>query len=91
MIYIKLTETMFKEEFNAVRPGSFTDAGLSALFCYLDDSDDWELDVIAICCEFTQYDSIEAACFAYGMTDEELEDNTLVLRADDGSVVMHDF
>lgn len=53
---------------------------------------DCELDVIAICRDFSQYGSIEAALEEYQLDDrEELEDHTMVLDCDDGSVIIQNF
>ena len=91
MIYIRLTEQDFIREFTDIRPGAFSNAGLVALYDFLNDSDDWELDVIAICCEFTQYDSPKDAGAVYGMEEDELRDNTLVIDCEDGTVIIQDF
>lgn len=55
----------FRDAFAAIRPGSFTYEGLGALYNYLenlseDTEEDIELDVIALCCEFTEYSEDEA-------------------------------
>lgn len=43
--------------------GNFTNEGLSALFQYLEENEQenkpYELDVIGLCCEFCEYESIE--------------------------------
>lgn len=58
MIYQSITETMFRDAFRSLRPDNFSYDGLSALYNYLtdlsDDCGDIELDVIAICCDFSQ-------------------------------------
>ena len=57
----------FREAFAALRPDNFSRPGLSALFEYLQElerdlGEEQELDVIAICCDWTEYaDPIEAA------------------------------
>jgi hypothetical protein len=62
MIYETITETQFMDAFKAIRPNNFSYEGLSALYDYLEElSEDEpvELDVIAICCEFTEYNSLD--------------------------------
>ena len=45
----------FVNEFRAIRPQNFSYEGLEKIFNYLEESDsDMELDVIAICCDFSQ-------------------------------------
>ena len=55
----------FHDAFQAIRPGSFTYEGLGALYDYLENlsddiGEDIELDVIALCYEFTEYDEEQA-------------------------------
>jgi len=87
----------FIDAINARRPDQFTYAGLNALYAYLeqyeeDTGEQMELDVIALCCDFCQYDSIEEVCAAYDLADrEELEENTIVIDCDDDSVIIQNF
>lgn len=91
-MYIQVTRSIFHDAFTGIRPDNFNYAGLNALFDYFDDMEDFELDVIAICCDFSQHESIEAALEEYQLEDrEELEDNTMVLECDDGSVIIQNF
>jgi hypothetical protein len=100
-MYIQVTRSIFHDQFQRTRPDQFTYAGLNALFDYLEeieseahngDAGDNQLDVIAICCEFSQFDSVEEACEAYGKeTMEALQDFTIVLPCEDGSVVIQLF
>lgn len=59
---ITVTESMFISQFEACgRKDNFSYAGLSALFEYCegreqDIGEEWELDVIALCCDFTESD-----------------------------------
>lgn len=63
----------------AGRADQFSYEGLSALFDYLeeleqDTGEDWELDVIALCCEFTEYISVDKALEEYKHTVDDLDD-----------------
>lgn len=95
MLYIEVTKFHFMDMFHDIRPGSFTYEGLSELYDYLTDmgeSEPVELDVIGICCQFSQYSSVEAACEAYDLPDREaLGEQTLILDCADGSVIIEDF
>ena len=49
----------FRRTFESIRPDNFSDSGLSALFDYLeayegDTGEELELDVIALCCDFSE-------------------------------------
>jgi hypothetical protein len=85
-----VTRDDFHAAFKAIRPDNFSFWGRDALFAYYEQMEDdigepITLDVIAICCDFTQYDSIGKYNEAYG-TDyadwDALEDSgdTLVIR-----------
>lgn len=74
-----VNESRFIQAFQALRPDNFSRKALVALFAYLDQleqdlGEEQELDVIAICCEWTEYkDAIEAA-EAYGWEAPEVEE-----------------
>ena len=59
-------------------------AGCDALFGYLDEAyseETWELDVIALCCDWTQYDDLDEMLKDYGAEDlEELGYDKTVIR-----------
>ncbi len=62
MFYQIVTEQDFLNAFRSIRPDNFSTLGLRALFDHLggdDYTDLMELDVIAICCEYCEYSSIE--------------------------------
>jgi hypothetical protein len=62
-----VTESRFLDVFRQVRPNQFSRKALVALFDYLgelekEEQEEAELDVIALCCDWTEYrDAIEAA------------------------------
>lgn len=57
-----LNKDQFRFAFEQVRPNQFSYEALGMLFDYLEECDeDMELDVIAICCDFTESDFQEAA------------------------------
>ena len=62
-----VTERTFKDAFKAIRPNNFSWAGLGAMWNYFeqyeaDCGEEKELDVIAICCDWAEYDSAADAC-----------------------------
>ena len=105
-----ISEHEFLNEFRATRPDNFSYEGLKALFEYLEDfkqdtGEEIELDVIAICCEFSEHSSATEAAENYsdfeidGEGDEEeaeekaldfLEERTQVIVFD-GGVIIQDF
>jgi len=68
----------FKRSFEAIRPDNFSREGLSALWDYLEQYEEdcgteLELDVIAICCDFSE-DSTENIAASYDIDLEDCED-----------------
>jgi len=76
-----ITEAAFIQAFTTMgRPHEFSRAGLISLFEYLEEVEpELELDVIGLCCEFTEYGSaFEAAQdFDYAPDPEEEDVDTL--------------
>ncbi|NOR58461.1 MAG: hypothetical protein GQ474_08060 [Sulfurimonas sp.] len=95
-----VNEYDFIEAFRqAGREDNFSAEGLQALFewfeQYEEDCDtEIELDVVAICCEFTEYLNLEIFQSDYGedMTMGDVHDNTLVIMIDDDEhFIIQDF
>jgi hypothetical protein len=52
----------FCDYFNKIRPENFSYRGLRVLFDYLEETDDdFELDVIGLCCDFSESDYLTIA------------------------------
>lgn len=95
------------------RQDQFTYHGLHALFEHLEEVESWdadkpagnELDVVALCCEWAQYDDAWQAAAEYGAGFEStgdaeddaqaaldwLMDYTTVLECGDGSIMLQQF
>ena len=61
----------FIDAFNEIRPYSFSYEGLKALYEYLTEFEDesggeLELDVIAFCCDFSEYETVDEFLADYG-------------------------
>ena len=82
-----------------MRPNNFSKAGLFALFDYLEQLEDdigeeTELDVIALCCEYAEYDSLAEFREDYGEdynTMQDIEYHTTVIMIDDESFIIQQF
>ena len=62
-----LTAHDFVNQMTAIRPHNFSRPGLYELFDYLIQVDEnMEFDPIGICCDFTEYDNLEAYQNDYG-------------------------
>ena len=75
----------FRNEFQSIRPNNFTYEGLSVLFDYLEEleqscGDEIELDVIALCCDFSE-DHYEDIASNYDIDLSECEDDDEKLEA----------
>ena len=75
-MHTSVTSAMFADAFRRMgRENQFSREALEALFNYLeeyeqDTGEDLELDVIALCCDFTEYESAIAAAEDYVFTTE---------------------
>lgn len=89
----------FSEGFRAIRPDNFTYEGLRALFDYLENYEEEmgekiEFDVIALCCDYSEYSDIEEFQHNYGEeyeTIEDIEERTTVIRIDNDSFIIQGF
>ncbi len=93
----------FREAFrNMNRTENFSYAGLEALFNFLEEYEDntgeeIELDVIALCCEFSEYASLEEFNSQYTLPDQDdytletLQDNTTFIPIGDDAFIIQDF
>ena len=76
---ITLTESEFLNRFKAIRPENFSREALVALFEHFTDLEsvseqEIEFDPIAICCDWSEYDSALEAAEAYGFKAKDTED-----------------
>ena len=79
------------------RKDNFSYHGLMAIFEYLeqyekDCGEEIELDVIAICCEYTEYENLQEIMDVYDQIEslEDLRDYTQVIEFD-GGIIIQDF
>lgn len=75
------------------RETQFSPDALSALFDYYNEFEEKiELDVIAICCEWTEYGSKDEALAEYGFDDTyDLTDFTQVIELDEQGILAANF
>lgn len=99
MIIKTVNEYDFINEFKSYGREDFTHAGLLALYEYLEDyskdtDEPVELDVIALCCDFTEYENFEEIQKDYSSTKletiEDLWNNTQVIEFKYG-IIIQDF
>ena len=94
-----ISEYDFIRAFEQVRPDNFSRAGLSALYEYFeqleeDTGNPIELDVIAFCCEYSEYESLEEFQEDYGddyQSIEDIESETTVIPVDDDGFIILQF
>jgi hypothetical protein len=93
MIYQTVSEADFISAFKLIRHGQFSYEGLKALYEYLDElyqDEYYNLDAIAICCDFTEYENFEEIKKDYSdisSIDELLGKTTLIPVGDQGYLV----
>lgn len=92
-MYITINSfSAFMNEFTSVgREYQFSYEAMEALFEYYDELENFELDVIAVCCEWAEYDNAEEALEACGAEDiGELQDNHFIIELENGHVLVQD-
>ncbi len=93
-----VSESMFRDSFRC-RPENFTYQGLTALYDWLidleeDTGEELELDPIGLCCEFTEYGSIQEFWSDYNAdyeTIEDVRDATCVIDIDGTAFIIQAF
>ena len=82
----------FMDEFHRMGRGDqFSYDALESLFDFYDEIEDFELDVIAICCEWTEYENEKEALEAYNAEDlDELQNSHFMLELENGRLLVQD-
>ena len=94
-----INEYQFADAFKSIRPDNFSYEGLKALYDYLEDYEDStgeqiELDVIALCCEYNEYEDLAEFQEDYSEDYESIEDiegETQVIMIDDDAFIIQAF
>ena len=84
---------------NFERMNNFSYDGLKALFEYLEDyeedtGEEIELDVIALCCDYAEYDSLNEYNRDYDTKYSEIDaiqDDTTLIKIDDNSFIIQQY
>jgi len=99
-MFQSITKSDFTSAFHRMNRGEqFSYKGLIALYDYLeqyeeDTGEQIELDVIAICCEYAEYESLEEFQEDYGddyQSIDEIEQVTTVIPVDDDGFIILQF
>jgi len=91
-----VTESMFIDSFTGGYKDNFSYEGKKALFNWLeevegDDSSEFELDPIALCCEYTEYQSLTELNEEYSEEFDTIDavcDTTCVIPIDDDRFII---
>jgi hypothetical protein len=98
-MYKTITVSDFRDEFHTMNRGDqFSYDALGALYDFLrelenDTGEETELDVIDLCCNWTEYDNVEEALQNYNRIKslEELKEETTVLELPNGGILLENF
>jgi len=98
-MYQTIEENKFIESFDDYnRSDNFTIEAREKLFEYFEDLESGtgekiELDVIAICCDYTEYENIKEVKKDYNDIEnlEDLQDNTQVIELKNGGLIIQSF
>lgn len=93
-----INEYDFRDSFLKLRPNNFSYEGLTALYKYLEELEQnmdqpIELDTIAICCDYTEYKSLEDFQNDYPdiETIEDLMSETTVIKVSKEGFIIQNF
>jgi hypothetical protein len=90
-----ISKSEFRDAFKEMdREDKFSRAGIDALFDYIEGLDEdsgheTEIDVIAFCCEFSEYKNREEAAEEYNIEPAELDNHTTVIEFDGGVIIQN--
>lgn len=99
MIVDVINEYDFRRAFEQLRPDNFSYDGLFALYEYLEQQSDdigknIELDVIDICCTYSEYENLKDFQNQYSEdyhNIEQIENETIVIPVDDERFIVANF
>jgi len=100
MIVNYVSKSEFRDSFIKMgRENQFSYKGLNALYDYTEEYYEeadrpYELDVIELCCNFTEYDSLEEFNKDYNREYENIDaivDDTVVIMVDNTSFIIQNF
>ena len=82
-----------------IRKNNFSYEGLNALYNYLidyeeDTGEETELDVIGLCCDYTEYENLKEFQTDYGKeykTIKDIENETQVIRVGENGFIIQQF
>ena len=93
-----VTRHTFIDTFRKLRPNNFSYEGLNALFDFYEELEDGtgeqiEFDPIAICCDWSEYDSFEEIKEEYDCinTEEDLHAHTQAIPLENGGYIIFNF
>ena len=69
----EISQNQFMDEFKSMNRDNYSYEGYQALYDYYDEFEDFDLDVIAICCDVTEYDEDEVISSYDYLVDKEEE------------------
>ena len=97
-MYQTINKSDFRDAFQKMgRASQFSYEGLGSLYDYLeemgDETNGVELDVIALCCEFSEYKNLKELQenYSYIASMEDLGNNTSVIMIDDDSFIIQNY
>ncbi len=95
-----VSKSDFRDAFQAIRPDNFSYEGLGELFDWAEEYEansdqEMELDVIAFCVDFSEYENIEEFQIDYDAekyeTWDDVENETIVIEFGNGSAIVGAF
>ena len=90
-----LNKSGFRDAFqDSSRKNQFSYDALGVIFDYMEECNpNWELDIIAICCDFTEYESLEDFNKEHEPAEsiDDIASRTTLLKINDDSFVIQNY
>lgn len=88
--YISNSHAFQRAFIDSNRGNQFTDEGFDALFDYIEDGygEDYELDVIALCCDYNEHDCLHDYYDAYSHHTHDECDEYIIAVTSTGSILV---
>jgi len=88
-MYTTINKSQFRDAFhNMGRGDQFSYDALGVLYDFYDEEENFDLDVIGICCDWREYDSFQELKEAYSNILEDIDDDDIIEEFQDKTQIL---
>ena len=88
-MYTTINKSQFRDAFhNMGRGDQFSYDALGVLYDFYDEEENFDLDVIGICCDWCEYDSFQELKEAYSNILEDIDDDDIIEEFQDKTQIL---